>query len=64
MLAILRIFKPRQVRAVGRANGANPLSVVVPSPDRRQRFADQIGRRAEAETWLLEHEGVVLLRFP
>jgi methylated-DNA-[protein]-cysteine S-methyltransferase len=46
-----RLAMPKAVRAVGHANGSNPISVVIPchplsSPDRRQRVAGQIWRRA------------------
>jgi methylated-DNA-[protein]-cysteine S-methyltransferase len=53
---------PRAVRAVGHANGANPLSVVVPC--HRLIGADgslvKYGGGLMRKRWLLQHEGVVL----
>lgn len=53
---------PRAVRAVGHANGANPISVVVPC--HRLIGADGsltgYGGGLERKRWLLQHEGVVL----
>lgn len=53
---------PRAVRAVGHANGCNPLSVVVPC--HRLIGADgslvKYGGGLMRKRWLLEHEGVVL----
>jgi methylated-DNA-[protein]-cysteine S-methyltransferase len=53
---------PRAVRAVGHANGANPLSVVVPC--HRLIGADGsltgYGGGIERKRWLLQHEGVAL----
>jgi methylated-DNA-[protein]-cysteine S-methyltransferase len=53
---------PRAVRAVGHANGANPISVVVPC--HRLVGADGAltgyGGGLERKRWLLEHEGVML----
>ena len=50
------------VRAVGMANGANPISVVVPC--HRVIGADGsltgYGGGLERKRWLLEHEGIVL----
>ncbi len=57
-----RIGMPRAIRAVGHANGANPLSVVVPC--HRLIGANgslvKYGGGLERKRWLLEHEGVVL----
>ncbi len=54
-----RIGKPRAVRAVGLANGANPIGVVVPC--HRVIGADGsltgYGGGLERKRWLLEHEG-------
>jgi methylated-DNA-[protein]-cysteine S-methyltransferase len=53
---------PRAVRAVGHANGSNPISVVVPC----HRLIGgngalvKYGGGLERKRWLLEHEGVVL----
>ncbi len=57
-----RIKSPKAVRAVGHANGANPISVVVPC--HRLIGANgslvKYGGGLERKRWLLEHEGVVL----
>jgi methylated-DNA-[protein]-cysteine S-methyltransferase len=57
-----KIDRPKAVRAVGHANGANPISVVVPC--HRLIGADgslvKYGGGLERKRWLLEHEGVVL----
>lgn len=57
-----RINRPRSVRAVGLANGANPISIVVPC--HRVIGADAsltgYGGGLERKRWLLEHEGVLL----
>jgi methylated-DNA-[protein]-cysteine S-methyltransferase len=53
---------PKAVRAVGHANGSNPLSVVVPC--HRLIGADgslvKYGGGLARKRWLLEHEGVAL----
>jgi methylated-DNA-[protein]-cysteine S-methyltransferase len=53
---------PRAVRAVGHANGSNPISIVVPC--HRLIGADgsliKYGGGLERKRWLLAHEGVVL----
>jgi methylated-DNA-[protein]-cysteine S-methyltransferase len=53
---------PKAVRAVGHANGSNPLSVVVPC--HRLIGANgslvRYGGGLERKRWLLEHEGVAL----
>jgi methylated-DNA-[protein]-cysteine S-methyltransferase len=58
-----QIGAPRAVRAVGRANGANPISVVVPC--HRLIGANGAltgyGGGLERKRWLLAHEGVTLL---
>jgi methylated-DNA-[protein]-cysteine S-methyltransferase len=57
-----RLGMPRAVRAVGHANGANPLSVVVPchrligADGSLVKYGGGLGRKR----WLLAHEGVVL----
>jgi methylated-DNA-[protein]-cysteine S-methyltransferase len=57
-----RLGMPRAVRAVGHANGSNPISVVVPC--HRLIGANgalvKYGGGLERKRWLLEHEGVVL----
>jgi methylated-DNA-[protein]-cysteine S-methyltransferase len=54
-----RIGRPRAVRAVGLANGSNPIGVVVPC--HRVIGADGsltgYGGGLERKRWLLEHEG-------
>ena len=56
------IGKPKAVRAVGLANGANPISVIVPchrvigANGALTGYAGGIARKR----WLLEHEGVQL----
>ena len=58
-----RIGRPRAVRAVGAANGANPLAIIVPchrvigSNGRLTGYAGGLERKA----WLLRHEGARLL---
>jgi methylated-DNA-[protein]-cysteine S-methyltransferase len=57
-----RVDRPRAVRAVGQANGANPVSIVVPC--HRVIGADAsltgYGGGLERKRWLLRHEGVTL----
>ena len=53
-----RVGRPRAVRAVGAANGANPVSVVVPchrvvGKDGLRGYAGGLARKE----WLLAHEG-------
>ena len=56
----VRIDRPKAVRAVGHANGANPISVVVPC----HRVIGSTGALTgyggglERKRWLLTHEGV------
>jgi methylated-DNA-[protein]-cysteine S-methyltransferase len=56
------IGKPKAVRAVGLANGANPISVIVPchrvigAGGALTGYAGGLARKR----WLLEHEGVQL----
>jgi methylated-DNA-[protein]-cysteine S-methyltransferase len=54
------LSRPKAVRAVGMANGANPISVVVPC--HRVIGADATltgyGGGLERKRWLLQHEGV------
>jgi len=58
----VKLGMPKAVRAVGRANGSNPLSVVVPC--HRLIGANgslvKYGGGLERKRWLLEHEGVAL----
>ena len=58
-----RLDMPKAIRAVGHANGSNPLSVVVPC--HRLIGANgslvKYGGGLERKRWLLEHEGVVLM---
>ena len=57
-----QIDKPKAVRAVGHANGSNPISVVLPC--HRLIGADgalvNYGGGLARKRWLLEHEGVIL----
>jgi methylated-DNA-[protein]-cysteine S-methyltransferase len=57
-----RLAMPQAVRAVGRANGSNPISIVVPC--HRVIGANGAltgyGGGLHRKRWLLEHEGVVL----
>lgn len=57
-----RLKCPRAVRAVGFANGSNPISIVVPC--HRLIGTDGsltgYGGGLERKRWLLEHEGVVV----
>jgi methylated-DNA-[protein]-cysteine S-methyltransferase len=57
-----KLGMPKAVRAVGHANGSNPLSVVVPC--HRLIGADgslvKYGSGLERKRWLLAHEGVDL----
>jgi methylated-DNA-[protein]-cysteine S-methyltransferase len=57
-----RIGTPKAMRAVGHANGANPISVVIPC--HRLIGANgslvKYGGGLQRKRWLLEHEGVVL----
>jgi methylated-DNA-[protein]-cysteine S-methyltransferase len=56
-----RIGEPAAVRAVGTANGANPVAVIVPC----HRVIGSNGRLIgyggglDRKQWLLQHEGVV-----
>ena len=57
-----RLDTPRAMRAVGHANGSNPISVVLPC--HRLIGANgslvKYGGGLSRKKWLLEHEGVVL----
>jgi len=57
-----RLDMPKAVRAVGHANGSNPISIVVPC--HRVIGADGsltgYGGGLERKQWLLQHEGVTL----
>jgi methylated-DNA-[protein]-cysteine S-methyltransferase len=57
-----RLDVPRAVRAVGHANGANPLSVVVPCHRLVGANGSLIkyGGGLERKRWLLKHEGAAL----
>ena len=58
----VKIEMPRAVRAVGHANGSNPISVVLPC--HRLIGADgslvKYGGGLERKRWLLQHEGVAV----
>src|ERR1700730_17065533 len=57
-----KIGRPKAIRAVGHANGSNPISVVVPchrligAHGSLTGFGGGLGRKR----WLLQHEGVAL----
>jgi methylated-DNA-[protein]-cysteine S-methyltransferase len=53
---------PKAVRAVGHANGSNPISVVVPCHRLIGASGSLVkyGGGLERKRWLLEHEGVAL----
>jgi methylated-DNA-[protein]-cysteine S-methyltransferase len=57
----VRLGRPKAVRAVGAANGANPVSLIVPC--HRVIGADATltgyGGGLERKRWLLRHEGVL-----
>ena len=57
-----KLGAPKAMRAVGHANGSNPISVVIPC--HRLIGADgslvKYGGGLQRKRWLLEHEGVVL----
>jgi methylated-DNA-[protein]-cysteine S-methyltransferase len=61
-----RIGRPTACRAVGLANGSNPIAIVVPC--HRVIGTDHgltgYGGGIERKQWLLEHEGVVLAANP
>jgi methylated-DNA-[protein]-cysteine S-methyltransferase len=60
----ISINKPKAVRAVGAANGRNPIAIIVPchrvigSNQSLTGYAGGLERKA----WLLEHEGIVFKR--
>lgn len=58
----VKLGLPKAVRAVGHANGANPLSVVVPCHRLIGAYGSLVkyGGGLERKRWLLQHEGVVL----
>jgi methylated-DNA-[protein]-cysteine S-methyltransferase len=57
-----RVGRPKSVRAVGHANGANPISIVIPC--HRVIGADGsltgYGGGLDRKRWLLAHEGVAV----
>ena len=61
-----RIGRPHAVRAVGHANGANPVGVVVPCHRVIGTNASLTGYGGglHRKHWLLTHEGVALTRAP
>ena len=56
------IGTPKAVRAVGAANGANPIAIVVPCHRIIGSTGSLVGYGGglERKRWLLEHEGVLL----
>jgi methylated-DNA-[protein]-cysteine S-methyltransferase len=57
-----RVGKPRAQRAVGAANGANPVSIVVPCHRvvRSDGKLGGYGGGADRKRWLLAHESVMI----
>jgi methylated-DNA-[protein]-cysteine S-methyltransferase len=57
-----KLGAPKAMRAVGHANGSNPISVVVPCHRLIGASGSLVkyGGGLERKRWLLEHEGVVL----
>lgn len=62
----LRIGSPQAVRAVGHANGQNPIAVVVPCHRVIGADASLVGYGGglDRKRWLLEHEGAVFSQNP
>jgi methylated-DNA-[protein]-cysteine S-methyltransferase len=62
----VKLGAPRAMRAVGHANGSNPISVVLPC--HRLIGANgslvKYGGGLERKRWLLQHEGVVVEKGP
>lgn len=58
-----KLGDPNKVRAVGRANGQNPLPIVIPCHRVIGANNKLIGYAGgvERKRWLLQHEGVLLL---
>ena len=58
-----KIGSPTAIRATGAANGANPISIVVPCHRLIGRDGTLVkyGGGLERKRWLLRHEGVPLL---
>jgi methylated-DNA-[protein]-cysteine S-methyltransferase len=56
-----RIGRPAAVRAVGAANGANPVAVVIPCHRviGKDGGLTGYGGGLERKAWLLRHEGVI-----
>ena len=56
-----RIGRPAATRAVGAANGANPMAVVIPCHRVIGKNGGLIGYGGglERKAWLLRHEGVM-----
>lgn len=61
-----KIGIPKAVRAVGTANGANPIAIVVPCHRviGANRALTGYGGGLERKRWLLAHEGVMLPELP
>lgn len=57
-----RIGRPKAYRAVGMANGANPIGIVVPCHRviGSNRALTGYGGGIERKQWLLEHEGALI----
>ncbi len=57
-----RIHRPKAVRAVGTANGANPISIIIPCHrviGHNQGLTGYAGG-LERKRWLLQHEGALV----
>ena len=61
-----RIDRPKAVRAVGMANGRNPISLVIPCHRVIRSDGDLCGYGGgiERKRWLLEHEGAIAASLP
>ncbi len=56
-----RLGNPKASRAVGRANGANPISIIIPCHRVIGKDGDLVGYGGKIwrKKWLLEHEGAL-----
>jgi methylated-DNA-[protein]-cysteine S-methyltransferase len=61
-LLATKIDRPKAIRAVGMANGANPVGIVVPCHRviGKDSSLTGYGGGLERKRWLLEHEGALL----
>ncbi|MDX1585237.1 MAG: methylated-DNA--[protein]-cysteine S-methyltransferase [Balneolaceae bacterium] len=58
-----KMGNPKAIRAIGRANGQNPIPIIIPCHRVIGANNDLVGYAGGIETkrWLLQHEGAVLL---